>query len=62
MFKYSKKGIAFNFLTKYVDWEEDNLYYANPSYYFEFCKNKLSKKVSLVHDYDLYEFTIHVLK
>ena len=62
MFTFSKKGIAFNLLTKFVDFEVPDLYYADPCYFFDFCKTHLSKKVSLLHDYDLYEWTIIVRK
>jgi len=60
--RMSKKGFSFNLLTTYVDWKESNLYYANPLELFDFCKKNISKKVNLFHDYDLYEFTIGVLK
>lgn len=60
MFENSEKGIAFNLLTKYVDFEAENLYYADPAYYFSFCKKELSKYVNLLHDYKLYEWTIVV--
>lgn len=58
----SKKGFAFNMLTIYSDKEymKQNLYYANPLYYFDYCKKKFSKYVTLLHDYPLYEFTITV--
>lgn len=62
MFEHSRKGIAFNLLTKYVDFESPNLYYADPSDFFDFCKRELSKKVTLLHDYPLYEWTIIVRK
>jgi SAM-dependent methyltransferase len=62
MFEQSNKGIAFNLLTSYVDFEAPNLYYANPMYYFDFCKKHLSKYVNLIHDYNLYEWTITVNK
>ncbi len=58
----SIKGISFNFLSKYVDWEKKDLYYADPALIFNFCKANLSEKVNLIHDYNLFEFTIHVLK
>jgi len=58
----SRKGFAFNALSTYVDYEEPHLYYADPCYFFDFCKKRLSKKVSLLHDYDLYEWTIIVRK
>jgi SAM-dependent methyltransferase len=62
LFESSTIGISFNFLTKYVDWEQDDLYYADPFLIFDYCKKELSKKVNLIHDYNLFEFTIHVLK
>jgi SAM-dependent methyltransferase len=64
MNKLSEKGFAFNILTKYSDKEfmKDNLYYADPGYWFDFCKKNFSKHVALLHDYPLYEFTILVKK
>lgn len=60
----SKRGFAFNCLTSYSDNEKkrDYLYYANPCEIFNYCKTKFSRNVSLLHDYDLYEFTIIVKK
>jgi SAM-dependent methyltransferase len=60
MYEHSDKGISFNLLTKYVDFEAENLYYADPSYFFDFCKRELSEKVNLIHDYPLYEWTLIV--
>jgi SAM-dependent methyltransferase len=60
----SKNGFSFNMLTKYSDkpYMKEYLYYADPCFYFDFCKNKFSKNVALLHDYDLYEFTLIVKK
>lgn len=58
----SKKGFAFNLLTSYVDYKEPHLYYADPCKYFNFCKKNFSKNISLIHDYDLWEWTILVKK
>ena len=60
----SRIGFAFNFLTSYSDIVKmkDNLYYANCLEYFDLCKKRYSRNVSLFHDYDLYEFTIIVRK
>lgn len=62
--KLANKGFSFNILTSYSDSEymKDYLYYANPSYLFDFCKRHFSRNVALLHDYDLYEFTIIVRK
>ena len=64
MNKLSDKGFAFNILTQYSDEEfmKDNLYYADPAYWFNFCKNNFSRHVALLHDYPLFEFTILVKK
>lgn len=60
----SRSGFAFNALTKYSDAEfmRSDLYYADPLFFFDHCKSKYSKLVSLLHDYPLYEFTILVRK
>jgi len=60
----SNRGFAFNVLTKYSDKEymRDDLFYADPCYFFDYCKTKYSRNVTLIHDYDLYEFTIIVKK
>lgn len=54
------RGVAFNLLTTYVDWKQENLFYADPMEYFDFCKKNLSRNVSLIHDYPLYEWTMLV--
>jgi SAM-dependent methyltransferase len=56
--KFSKKGFSFNLLSTYVDWQKDGLYYADPKEWFHFCKTQISSKVTLIHDYDLFEWTI----
>lgn len=60
--RYSRKGFAFNMLTRYADRErlQDYLYYADPGEYFKLCKESWSRNVALLHDYDLYEFTVLV--
>lgn len=58
----SGRGFAFNMLTSYVDFKNDGLNYADPLYYFDYCKRNFSRHVSLLHDYKLYEFTIVVKK
>lgn len=60
----SQRGFAFNLLTRYCDRKVDHqkLYYADPCFYFDFCKQKFAKNVALLHDYELYEFTVLVRK
>jgi SAM-dependent methyltransferase len=58
----SRKGFSFNALSVYVDWKEENLYYADPFLFFDFCKRKFSRYVALLHDYPLFEWTMIVYK
>ena len=56
----SRRGFAFNLLTTYVDWRKDELFYADPAHFFAFCRENISRYVTLLHDYPLYEWTIAV--
>jgi SAM-dependent methyltransferase len=60
----SRSGFAFNCLTSYSDADKmrDYLYYADPCALFDLCKKRYSRNVALLHDYNLYEFTILVRK
>lgn len=56
------RGFAFNALTAYSDPERrrPDLYYADPALWFDHCKRRHSRFVTLLHDYPLYEFTLLV--
>ena len=60
----SYKGFAFNALTSYsdVEFRRADLFYADPLFWFDFCKRNVSRFVSLLHDYPEYDFTIIVRK
>lgn len=62
MWELATVGMAFNSLTSYSDPEymRADLYYPSPTYWFDYCKRNLSRNVALLHDYDLYDFTIIV--
>lgn len=62
LWSFSKKGLAFNSLTKYSDLDRmrPDLYYPDPCFLFDYCKTHFSKNVALLHDYGVYEFTILV--
>jgi hypothetical protein len=61
IFSRTTIGLSFNLLSTYVDWQVDDLYYGDPLSFFDFCKTELSARVSLDHDYPLYEWTITAL-
>lgn len=58
----SRKGFAFNLLTSLADPEHmrPDLYYGNPSFFVAHCLSRYSRRLALLHDYGLYEFTILV--
>ncbi len=60
----SRRGFAFNMLTSYSDagHMRPDLYYGDPCFFFDTCKRRFSRNVALLHDYDLYDFTILVRK
>lgn len=62
MARTSRLGFAFNCLTKYSDAckMRSDLYYADPCALFDRCKRLYSRNVAVLHDYNLYEFTILV--
>jgi SAM-dependent methyltransferase len=61
---HSRLGFSFNCLSSYSDapMRKDYLFYGDPRHYFDLCKRRYSRNVSLIHDYGLYEFTIIVRK
>jgi SAM-dependent methyltransferase len=54
------RGFAFNCLTSYSEpaKRQAYLYYGDPCFYFDLCKRRYGRNVALLHDYDLYEFTL----
>jgi SAM-dependent methyltransferase len=61
---HSQRGFSFNMLTKYSDADKmrPDLYYGDPLFFFDYCKRNFSRNVALLHDYNLYDFTILVRK
>lgn len=64
MNRLSINGFSFNCLTVYSDAERmrPDLYYADPCFLFDHCKTHYARNVALLHDYNLYDFTILVRK
>jgi SAM-dependent methyltransferase len=58
--RHSQRGFAFNSFSTYVDWREPHLFYADPMELFRYCKEEVSPRVALLHDYPLWEWTILV--
>lgn len=61
MFQCSRKGTGINFLSKYVDYEQEKDFHHSPQAVLTFAKG-LTKFVTLRHDYPLWEFTVYLYK
>jgi SAM-dependent methyltransferase len=55
-------GLAFNVMSKHVDWERDDLFHWPLDDIMAFCKANLSRHTSLRLDYGLWEVSAVVLK
>lgn len=58
----TNKGIAFNVMSKLVDWERDDLFHVSMDEIGLFLKNNLSRNFVIRNNYKLYEYTIYVYK
>jgi SAM-dependent methyltransferase len=58
----SLHAMAFNALTSHTDpgRRRPDLYYADPAELLDHCLRRYSRDVALLHDYELYEFTVVV--
>ncbi len=61
MFNLTKKGVAADFMSSYVDYKGKDGFYASPEKIFRIAKG-LSRGVTLRHDYMPFEFCIYIYK
>ncbi len=61
-FQMANKGIAFNFISPFVDFYQTQVYYSNLPKLINFINDKLSRFFEIRHDYALFEFTVYVYK
>lgn len=68
LWKQTRKGLAFNMMSCYVDYYDDELFYEKPEKVFSFVKKNLSPYVVLRNDYQVkpgvipFEFAIYVYR
>lgn len=61
-FARCRVGIAFNVMSKYVDWEREDLFHVPYDRMAEFVGRALSRHYRFRADYGLYEFTTYVFR
>ena len=64
LYQNTRCGFAVNFLTSYADKDRmrPDLFYADPGKLLDHCISNYSRHVAVLHDYELYEFTLLVRK
>ena len=62
VFDKARCGIAFNVMSKAVDWERDDLFHLSIDQLMDFLTRKISRHVVIRNDYGLYEYTAYVYK
>lgn len=62
IFKKVEKGLAFNVMSKAVDWERDDLFHLSTDLLIDFLTQQLSRNFIIRNDYGLYEYTVYVYK
>ena len=55
-------GMAFNLMSKNVDWERDDLFHVSIDELTAFLSREISRHFLIRHDYGLYEYTVYVYK
>lgn len=59
-FKKCNKGLAVNFMSPNVDWEDPKLFYYSLDRLTKFLCKELSRNIVIRHDYGLYEYTVYI--
>lgn len=62
VFEHATIGIAFNVMSKHVDWEREDLFHLPFDTLAEFLAKNLSRNFIFRNDYGLYEYTTYVYR
>lgn len=62
LFSKARRGLAFNVMSKNVDWERDDLFHLSHDLLSDFLCNDISRNYVIRNDYGLYEYTTYVYK
>jgi SAM-dependent methyltransferase len=58
----TRHGLAFNVMSKQVDWERDDLFHLPCDVLLNFLKAEVSRHCVIRHDYGLFEYTTYVYR
>ncbi len=58
----TRDGLAFNVMSRHVDWEREDLFHLPCDDLIDFLKAEVSRHCVIRHDYGLYEYTTYVYR
>jgi SAM-dependent methyltransferase len=58
----TRRGLAFNVMSRHVDWERDDLFHLPCDVLLDFLKAEVSRHCVIRHDYGLFEYTAYVYR
>jgi hypothetical protein len=62
LWPHARRGMAFNVMSKHVDWERDDLFHFPTDLLATFLKAELSRHFQFRYDYGLFEYTTYVYR
>jgi SAM-dependent methyltransferase len=62
VYKHCNKGLAFNVMSKQVDWEKDCLFHVPMDDMANFLTKNVTRDFIIRNDYGLYEYTVYIYK
>ena len=62
VFTKARIGLAFNVMSKHVDWEREDLFHLSLDVLASFLTKQVSRHFVIRHDYRLYEYTTYVYR
>ena len=62
VYQYCRYGIAFNVMSKDVDWEREDLFHLPLDELSKFLTKEITRDFIIRYDYGLYEYTVYVYK
>jgi hypothetical protein len=62
VYPHARCGLAFNVMSKHVDWEREDLFHLPYDTLAAFLKREISRNFVFRADYELYEYTAYVYR
>jgi cyclopropane fatty-acyl-phospholipid synthase-like methyltransferase len=62
VYPFCKRGMAFNVMSKQVDWELDHLFHVPLDQMADFLTKNITRDFVIRNDYGLYEYTVYLYK